>query len=44
MRYTPAQVFEHPWMRGHAPDTPLEQAQAELKVSDGGARATLPDR
>lgn len=31
VRYTPKQVFEHPWMKGHAPDKALDMAQEELR-------------
>jgi serine/threonine protein kinase len=31
LRYKPHQVFEHPWMKGHAPDKPLAAAQEELR-------------
>lgn len=31
MRYTPKQVFEHPWMQGEASEKPLEAAQEELR-------------
>jgi serine/threonine protein kinase len=31
LRYTPKQVFEHPWMKGHAPDKALDLAQEELR-------------
>ena len=30
-RYTPEQVFDHPWMKGTAPDVQLDAAQAELR-------------
>ncbi len=31
LRYTPEQVFDHPWMKGHAADKPLTAAQEELR-------------
>ena len=31
LRYTPAQVFAHPWMSGQAPDKELSMTQEELR-------------